>query len=358
MTIFDLVTSQAVAEYWITLQSNAIPFLGTALFPNKKKMGLDLSWIVGADKLPVALMPAAFDTKPTLRGRIGVTKIETEMPFFREAMRIGEKERQEMLKYLENAAGNPYAQSLIQKIYDDASQLVDGANVQTERMRMSILVDGTIAITAPSASGVFANYVYNYDVNGEWAANNTQTLTLTRRWSDTENSTPVTDVLEIQTQMAQKYGVKISRAILTDKTWGYLVSNKSIRLDINPLGGQNIIMTDAMVQQYFENKTGIKFVRYTKYFKDTDGSEKMFYPDDYVTFLPEGALGSTWYGTTPEEADLMTGSVDAQVSLVNTGVAILAKKESGPPVNVITSVSQIALPSFEKMKSVFTLKAN
>ena len=72
-------------------------------------------------------------------------------------------------------------------------------------------------------------------------------------------------------------------------------------------------------------------------------------------FMPVGTLGNTWYGTTPEEADLMAGNKDADVEIVNTGVAILNKKES-LPVNIITSVSQIVLPSFERMGDVFVLK--
>ncbi|WP_240927574.1 hypothetical protein [Paenibacillus thiaminolyticus] len=44
-----------------------------------------------------------FDAKATLRDRIGISKVETEMPFFRESMRIGEKERQELLLLAESA---------------------------------------------------------------------------------------------------------------------------------------------------------------------------------------------------------------------------------------------------------------
>ena len=90
-------------------------------------------------------------------------------------------------------------------------------------------------------------------------------------------------------------------------------------------------------------------------YKDEAGVDKQFYPDNYVTFLPTGTLGNTWYGTTPEEADLMGGNKDADVSIVNTGIAILTKKES-LPVNLITSVSEIVLPSFERMGDVFVLK--
>ena len=117
----------------------------------------------------------------------------------------------------------------------------------------------------------------------------------------------------------------------------------------------DIIISDADVRRYLVEKLGITFTIYDKMYKNEKGEDKQFYPDNYVTFLPTGTLGNTWYGTTPEEADLMGGNKDADVSIVNTGIAILTKKES-LPVNLITSVSEIVLPSFERMGDVFVLK--
>ena len=69
------------------------------------------------------------------------------------------------------------------------------------------------------------------------------------------------------------------------------------------------------------------------------------------TLLPAGALGNTWFGTTPEEADLM-GGANANVQIVNTGVAVTTYN-TVDPVNVNTKVSQISLPSFEAADKVF-----
>ena len=80
-----------------------------------------------------------------------------------------------------------------------------------------------------------------------------------------------------------------------------------------------------------------------------------YYPDGYVTLLPAHPLGNTWYGTTPEEFDLMSGNVAASVSIVNTGVAVTTIKEAHP-VNVQTIVSEIVLPSFEKMDDIYVIK--
>lgn len=348
--IFDLVDSKAMALYWNEIYSNSIPYLGTALFPDRKKLGLKLEFLKGFRSLPIALMPSAFDTKPTLRGRIGVKDFSTKMPFFRESMSLNEEDRQQLLMFQE-AANNTYARQLIQTIFDDRANLVAGALVQSERMRMSLLVDGTIDIVAPDKSGVAVTYKYNYDPEGEWVDSNTNTVATD--WSDPEADI-YGDIFNIKKD-AQARGIMLTRAVCTSKTWGYICKNQAIKKDMNPVGYANIILSENDVRRYLVEKLGITFVTYDKMYKNEAGEDKQFYPDDYVTFMPAGTLGSTWYGTTPEEADLMAGNKDVDVSIVNTGVAILNKKES-LPVNIITSVSQIVLPSFERMGDVFVLK--
>lgn len=349
-TIYDLIDSKAIALYWNNIYSNSIPYLGTALFPDRKKLGLKLEFLKGFRQLPIALMPSAFDTKPTLRGRIGVKDFSTKMPFFRESMKLNEEDRQQLLMFQE-MANNQYAKQLMQNIYEDRANLVSGALVQSERMRMSLLVDGTIDIVAPDKSGVSVQYKYNYDPEGEWVDSNTDTVA--KNWSD-----PASDIygdIDKLKKDAQARGILLTRAICTTKTWSYICKNEAIKKDMNPVGYQNIIISDADVRRYLVEKLGITFTIYDKMYKNENGEDKQFYPDNYVTFLPTGTLGSTWYGTTPEEADLMGGNKDADVSIVNTGIAILNKKES-LPVNLITSVSQIVLPSFERMGDVFVLK--
>ena len=64
-------------------------------------------------------------------------------------------------------------------------------------------------------------------------------------------------------------------------------------------------------------------------------------------------LGKTWFGTTPAESDLMSGSV-ANVSITDTGVAVTTVQKADP-VQVETIVSMICLPSFEAADQVYIL---
>jgi len=346
-TIFDLVNAKEIATYWTQKVENRIPYLGETLFPAQKQLGLDISWFKGSQGLPVMLKPSAFDTKATLRDRIGISKIETEMPFFREATRIGEKERQELNK-ASAAANAQFLMPVLNRIYDDAGALIDGALVVPERMRMQLLSTGKIAVSA-TIDGNRVAYDYDY----KFPATHKKTLN-TKKWSDAENALPVQDIQEWQDKIEEDFGTRPNRAICTRKTWNYLLRNKSIRLDMNPAGGQNVILTDSMLQQYLEAKLGLRVAVYNKKFS-LDGTPTLFFPDDHFTLIPDGNLGNTYYGTTPEESDLMSGATEAEVQIVNTGVAVTSIKEPHP-VNVLTIVSEIVLPSFEAIDGVFIAK--
>lgn len=341
-SIFDFVNAEEIASYWEEKQSNRIPYLGKTLFPAKKQLGLDLSWIRGKGGLPVALTPSNYDAKATLRDRIGFSKLETEMPFFREAMRIGEKDRQELNKLM-SGANRDAIMTIVRNIYDDITGLVDGAEVNAERMRMQLLSTGRISI---SANRIAYDYDYKFDEDHIFDLTGTP-------WSDTANATPIQDIQDIKERISDDTGEELVRAICTRKTWGYLMQNESIRKDIDRIGGSNIIMTDELLRRYLMDKLGIEVVIYNKKYATTvkNQSAQQFFPDDVFTLIPSGTLGNTYYGTTPEESDLMAGATDANVRIVDTGIAITTVKEAHP-VNVNNIVSGIFLPSFERIDSV------
>jgi len=355
-SLFDLVTATALASYYETLESNRIPFLGEALFPADKKMGLKLEWIKGYDNLPVALQPSAFDAKPLLRDRGGVSMESTRMPFFREAMRLGEEDRQNLLMFME-ANNNAYARQIITRIFDDTANLIKSAMINPEIMRMGLITAGQFTIGSAGDSGQAVNYSYNYDPSSSWDARNNTTLLGVNRWSDHVNSNPLQDMLDTKRD-AQQRGINLTRMIVGHQTWMDLLQNQKVKLGMNPLAAAaaNVIVTDAQVRTYVEGVTGIRIQVYEKMYTDLNKTERHFYPTrGCATLLPSDTLGRTWYGTTPEEADLMSGNRLADVRIVNTGVAVCTEKVA-LPVNIINWVSEIVLPSFENMDRVFNIK--
>lgn len=355
-TLFEMVTATAIAAYYEELASNRIPYLGEALFPAKKKMGLKLEWIKGQGNLPIALQPSAFDAKPLLRDRGGVSIESTKMPFFRESIRLGEEDRQQLLMFTE-ANNNAYANTIISRIFNDAKELIDSAMVTPEIMRMALLHSGKFNIASTSDSGQSVSYEYNYDPAGTWADNNNTELLTTSRWSDHANSNPIKDINDMK-RLAAKKGKVLTRMIIGVGTWQDLLDNAKIKLGMYPLAAQaaNVIVTDAQVKTYIESMTGVRIQVYEKMYTGLDGEDAYFYPSrGCATLLTGNTCGNTWYGTTPEEADLMSGNPAADVKIVNTGVAVSTEKIV-LPVNIINWVSEIVLPSFENIDSVFNIK--
>lgn len=352
--LWNIFNAKALAAYWEDVSASMRDAeIGTQFFPVTKQTGLTLSWIRGRNNLPIALQPSAFDTKPPLRDRIGVSEIQTEMPFFREGVRVGEKDRQDIGQLL--ASGEQFAQPLIMKIFDDIRNLIDGALVQSERMRMSLLYSGKINVSADEESGRNVVYEYNYDVDGQWAANQLLTLGGTSVWTNADNCNPIEDLLTATEYLAERKGVIATRVLMNTATYKHMLNSTKLLKMINPVGYDNVHIGRPTRKEFLQGETGLEIILYDKLFKDERGKEHKYYPDGYVTVLPSHALGNTWYGTTPEEYDLLGGNSRAEVSIVNTGVAVTTVKEE-IPVNVFTTVSEIVLPSFERMDDIYVIK--
>lgn len=352
MKLSDLFTSRAIAANWTEAASNAMPYLGTGFFPSSKKAGLDLKWFKGNKGLPVSLMPTAFDAKSTFRDRIGVSVTETEMPFFRESMLVKEADEQEIMRVQDS--DDPYANAILERIFDDARTLVDGANVVPERMRMQLLapIGGNMGITIQANE---VDYTYNYDPDGSWAAEHYIRLTGTNIWSDTVNADPIQDLEDALDAQEAASGNRPTVALMSKATFRYMKNSEKVRNGILAMAGVALVnMTDARVREYVAESLGLTIVVYAKKYKDEAGVDHNFYPDNIVMLMPSGAVGRTWYGTTPEERTLSQRS-DVDVSVVNTGVAV-AVVITEDPVHTKTTCSEIVLPSFERADECYAIE--
>lgn len=339
MSIFDLIKAPELTSYWEERMQDQTPYLGEELFPSDKKLGLDLKWIKGANGLPVVLKPSAFDAGAVPRPRLGFDKLSTQMPFFKESAYVDEEMRQELNMVLETG-NQAYIDAVVNRVFDDEMALLNGARARREEMRMMALTTGAISITANGQA-----YTYDYGMPED---HKVETAT---SWSDTENSDPIDDMRAWMDKVEGDTGVRPVRGICTRKTWGYLRKNQKIIKSIFVLSnGQVSALSDSRLTQYLSDELGLELIIYGKRYKNDAGTATQFVPDDTVILFPEGDLGKTWFGTTPEESDLMGGKV-ANVSITDVGVAVTTM-EKADPVNVETKVTMICLPSFEAIDSV------
>lgn len=345
MTIFDLVKAPEIASYWKEMVQDAPPYLGETLFPPQKKLGLNLSWLKGKKGLPVALKLSAFDVKAVPRQRIGMEKMSTDMPFFKESMYVDEELRQELNKVMES--GNSlYIDAVMNRIFDDSTTLIEGARVARERMRMQLITTGEISL---ASNGQAYDYDYGLDAT-------TQKVDSSAKWSNT-NADIVGDIRGWQDTIEDATGVRPNRAVCSRKTWSYMLKNLPIKKTIAVLSDGTEYLSDNKLKTYLSEELDLTVTVYSKRYMADNGTAAKYIPDDTFILLPPGNLGNTWFGTTPEESDLMASNTVENVAIVDTGVAVTTMKHEDP-VNVEIKVTQICLPDFPTADQIVIADVN
>lgn len=344
MTIFDLVLSGEIVAYWEELVQDRPPYPTEELFPVQKKRGLDLKWLKGASGLPVVLKTSAFDAAAIPRPRIGFEKLSSEMPYFKESKYIDEEMRQELNMVLETG-NQAYIDAVMNRIFADQVELLDSARVSRERMRMMALTTGVITMANNGQE-----FTYDYGIP------NANKVNASAKWSDHATADPVEDIRQLKEDILDRTGIVVTRAMCNGATWRHIRANEKIAKEIyavKPIVGS---ITNTMLREYISEHLELTIVVNDKRYKDETGTTQKFMPDDTFVMFPDGDLGNTWFGTTPAESDLMTGSA-ANVSITDTGVAVVTAKKIDP-VQVETIVSMICLPSFEAADGVGIIDTN
>jgi hypothetical protein len=343
MNIFDLVTAQEISVFYTDFASDREPYLGEELWPAKKQLGLKLESIKAARGLPVVLKASAYDVKAVPRLRKGFEKTSTEMPYFKESMYVDEVTRQELNTVI--ATGNQTMIDLVlNKVYGDQATLIDAARARREMMRMMLLTTGTVMV---SSNG--QDYDYDFRVPAQ------NKVTVTKNWDDPEADIigDINDGLEVVNSAT---GTRPSRGVVNRATWLKIKKNKAISAIVYPvtaISGNALSLTDTQVSSVLSEHCQVELIIYDKRFVDDTGAQIKYVPDNTASFFPSGALGNTYFGTTPQESDLMTGAA-ANVSIVDTGVSITTTKQIDP-VNVETIAAMICLPDLPEAEKILII---
>lgn len=338
--ITDLVTASNLSEYYSATETNA-ESIGERLFPARKQLGLRLDFIKGANNQSVALKASAFDTQASLRDRMPIQLSSENMPFFREGMLVKEEDRQQ-LNMLASTGNQQLVDTVLSRIYDDQTNLIRASKSRFHAMRMQVLATGKLAV---DSNGVKREFDY-----GISEANQGQAAV---DWASAD-ADPIGDIDNAIEHMAE-LGIAPAGIVLNSKTYGQLRKAKATATRINGTVANQ--PTRNQVMEFLRDEYSLAVELVDGSYTDDDGVAHKYFPDGRVTFVPNQSVGYTVFGTTPEESDLQTGASNAEVNVVETGVAVttLIKEH---PVNVETIVSMINLPSFEGANLVYLLQTD
>lgn len=360
----EAFTARLVGQSWNTYKESLglPPYLGRSYFGTNKQRSLDLGFIKGQKGLPVALKASAFDAQAPLRDGITFKTIQNEMPFFRESFMISERQRKDYDTFL-NSTNIEDAESVLNRIIVQPLDLIKGANVVPERMIWQLMApaDGIPRIKV-AIDGDATNKAYYVDYTSDSGSaykttNFMEIRTDSSKWSAPSTATPIADLVSAKRQHRNNTGEVLSTFIMNDTTWQAFCSAVDTKKQVVGAtaysNGQ--VPTEEQTKAFMREAYRINILVYGSMYMDESGVSKTFIPDYIVTALPSNitTLGTVWYSTTPEED---SGNTDVgDLAIVETGVAVYSYVKPHP-VQYHCVVSEIVLPSYENMDSVFVMK--
>lgn len=330
MDISKVIRAKEFATFF--REQPPLTYFGESKFPYDKQLGDKMEYIKGAEQAPVVMSLSTYDARS-----IGLSYGEFEiigekMPFFKNHYTIDEN----LIMELQNieASRSAAISSVAAKIYNRGKFLPKNAALTRELMRMQALTTGMVSLKSNGVS---------FTIDFKVPANHKKAPTV--KWNVVATADPIGDIEDWMQTIADDTGVTPNEILMNKKTLGDLRKVESIRTgyfaNSNAVGNP----TSAQVKQYLEDTLNVKIYIDNDTYKDGTTTKKMV-PDGTVVLMPEYALGTSLFGTTPEENRL------SDVEIIDMGVA-LVEEETRNPVASILHASQIFCPSFERADEIF-----
>lgn len=344
MNLSDYINSKNIALYIKELPAEAT--VDKVLFPAKKVTGTKLEMAKGAKKKAVALRMSTFDAATKMRAlSADLTVKSTEIPFFKEGMEIDETTRRD----LQNAIGannENFVNALLDQVFENYANLVDGANINAKKMRASVIQDGVLKFTSDDG-----DIIVDYGV----PENHREVLLSTDKWTDPDADI-VGDVRKFQKAITDDHYAKPTVLLLTEKTFDstFLVNNVITNHIKNSNLNTSLILSQQDYINFAKERLGLTviFLEDTTYNPEEGAEAIPYYTDGKITLMSGTTLGNTVYGTTPEEFDKQSGSSKLDTYIVDTGIAVTTMVKEDP-VTVDTKVSVMPIVSFDRADEVF-----
>jgi len=310
-------------------------FMFKSWFPDLKKKGLKISFVKGVGGKAIVLKPAPFDVKAKIRDARSFDKIDDKLSFFKESILLGEEDRQNLMDLLETGNEQKILMFLA-PIFNDRIELVNGADVQAERMRANLALDGTIAIA-------FKDQVIAYDYGRD--TDLTLTLTGTDQYTD-PTADVVGDFNDIILKLSE-HGAKPAFITMNSTALNLLRNNNSLKGLFTSAVPAGSYFGTKQIKDLIKQEFELEVLTNDDLYEDETGTMKKYVPDNKIGFLPstQVKVGNSIWGTTPAEYNLLHNP-KSNVAIVGAGTAVQVVIEDDP-VNEQTIVSAVFAPSGE-----------
>ena len=313
------------------------------LFPTRRIEGFDADIIKGAYNLPTAAQFYAFDTPTKLGQREGYERGSQSLGLIKHKMKLDERE----IMNLSHPRSDAEAQYIIRNIYNDVEKVRQRIETRIELLRWEALTTGEINIKEENGFSTKVDFNMPKDHKGEFTWN--------------EDADFLEDLFTVQEKIRTDTGFEITH-ILTSRKWLYkMTRNAALHLAVNGEGSKSKWITPTEMNAALASFGLPTFsINETQYATEKVVKGKLvrtnerYLPEDMFIALPEGALGETLRGSTPErESNLINN-----IATVDSGEITLTHYSEVDPVAEYVKGSATAMVTFPYADQVYvgTLK--
>jgi len=315
-TLEDFLSGKARKDYLEIREPNI--FAAEAILPFDLQEELEFDYIKSADNKPITAEVVPFGGAAPIASRDGLGKVIGQLL----AIKLKKSLEGRLLILAKKYGGQEPA---VKRLFNDAQEMLNAVEVRIERMRVEALTTGKISI---NENGV--KYTLDYGV----PAANEKTVSVS--WSDTANADIYQDIREWMDSLPWTP----RRAMLNYKTWTYVRDNAKLKKMIYGDDKSTTPLSLNAVNTFFREMGMPIFAIYEAKYRTLGALvETQIWPDNIVSFFPEGPIGTLPIGPTEEEALGKNVIRDPR-----TGI-YLVNYETEEPVAFWTKASATAAPS-------------
>ena len=344
MNLTDLLNAKSLNKYYAGVKGTT---LVEAMFPAVFSNTFDINTFGSLDGGAVEVLQSSqLDADVMFRDWDLKTTTKGDKQFFREGMKLDEKRRKELLEIL-----NTNNQSIIDNYSIQIFEKFAGAKgfLGSTRAIAAYTVSqflSTAKVTFVDENG--GGQTINYRLADKYK----ETLAGTNIWS-AATAKPLED-LERWKETVEEGGGNVEIALMSKATYNALKKHDTVKALF-----KNIIVTvtPALIKSTIEDVIGMTILIWDEKIKVGKTTRNVF-PDNIITLIPNGQLGTMEYGPTPAKTDELLGLLGDRevVDIAGTFATVEVVPESksaGVVNNVNVVIEDLVAPNPSIINSMF-----
>ena len=307
------------------------PFLLSSKFEPRHKLSRKVDWANMSAKMPELLSLAGNNTDAIALERGELTLSTAKMPYFKNRFDIDEDDI-DLFKMIDES-NNAALSELLARVYDDASHLIENAEMTQEAINAQVFTTGALSL---ASNGQSYKYDYKIPTNHKVEAG--------VKW-DTATADPIADIAAWRQILRTERGADVNEIYMNSTTLGYFSKITAVKNAIYVFANGTVTPSQNAVIDFIEGQTGLRVFVYDRGYANAEHKFVPFIADGTVVLAPNGYVGKGWSAETPEESDAQ------DVYTVGHGIALTTWRQQDPVAKYLQA-SMLYLPSFERKDDV------